>query len=142
MTEPDMTRYLMPLRTAAELCLTAIDRMEGGETFILKMPRVRVGDLVEVLVEAYAGRFGYRADEIEIEHIGARAGEKLHEALMTDAESRRAIELGDMWVVPRAGVEPSRVAAPEPPELLDRTAIRDLLDSAGWLTPEAIPTLS
>ncbi|MEO5985680.1 MAG: SDR family NAD(P)-dependent oxidoreductase [Candidatus Limnocylindria bacterium] len=143
-TDPEMTRYVMPLRTAVGLCLTAIERMEGGEVFILKMPRIRVGDLVEVLIEAYAGRFGYRPDEIAVERIGVRAGEKLHEALMTADESDRAFELGEMWVVPGAatGDRPRPATLPEPGSLLDRDGLKDLLDSAGWLTPESILTLT
>ena len=69
-TDPEMTRYLMPLGDAVHLCLEAMARMEGGEVFILEMPRVRVGDLVEVLIEAYAPQFGFRPDEIAIEAIG------------------------------------------------------------------------
>ena len=139
-TDAEMTRYLMPLRKAADLCLTAIERMEGGEVFILKMPRVRVGDLVEVLIEAYASRFGYRPDEIEIERIGARPGEKRDEALMTEEEALRARDADDMWVVPRAIPDGRGAARPGvgPSELLDRQAIRELLDSAGWLAPETV----
>lgn len=144
-TDPEMTRYLMPLGTAAQLCLTATERMEGGEVFILKMPRVRIGDLVEVLIEAYAGRFGFRADEIAIERIGVRPGEKVDEALMTVDESWRAVELGDMWVVPRiqpTEIGPRPTSNPAPAAVLDRQDLRDLLDSAGWLAPESIPKLA
>lgn len=141
-TDPQMTRYLMPLGRATALCLTALERMQGGEVFILKMPRVRLGDLVEVLIEAYAGRFGFRSDEIEIERIGARTGEKLDEELMTMDEARRAQELDEMWVIPRLSPpEGASVAAspPEPAPVLDRQDIRALLDRAGWLAPEWLP---
>lgn len=141
LTDPEMTRYLMPLGNASELCLTALERMDGGEVFILKMPRVRIGDLVEVLIEAYAGRCGYRIDEIATERIGVRPGEKIDEALMTADESWRALERADMWVVPRT---PPGEGGPRPPATssaptatLDRRGIRDLLDSAGWLAPES-----
>ncbi len=140
-TDPGMTRYLMPLGHAVDLCLTAVRRMEGGEVFILKMPRVRIGDLVEVLVDAYAGRFGFRADEIGVETIGIRAGEKSDEALMTADEAERARDAGDMWIVPRVrdtGAMPAEQSI-SPPPLLDRKAIRELLDSAGWLAPETLP---
>jgi hypothetical protein len=109
------------------------------------MPRVRVGDLVEVLVEAYAPQFGHRADEIEIETIGTRPGEKAHEALMTAEEAARAIVSENMYVVPpvpEGGVTPGgerQVAAPPP--LLDRSQVRDLLDAAGWLRPESLPSM-
>jgi UDP-N-acetylglucosamine 4,6-dehydratase/5-epimerase len=142
-TDPDMTRYLMPLGEAANLCLTAMERMNGGEVFILKMPRVRIGDLVDVLVEAYAGRFGYRPDQIAVEQIGMRAGEKFDEGLMTADERRRVRDLDDMWVVPRAttpAIAGGTVDDFAP--VLERQAIVELLDAAGWLQPEGSPKLA
>jgi FlaA1/EpsC-like NDP-sugar epimerase len=144
-TDPEMSRYMMPMADAIRLSFEAMARMEGGEVFILKMPRVRVGDLVEVLVEAYAPLFGYRADEIVVETIGPRPGEKWDEVLLTDAESLVADEVDDMYVL-RPGRQPrspgQAVAggrADEP--VLDRSQLRDLLDAAGWLRPEQLPTL-
>lgn len=144
-TEPEMSRYMMPMADAVRLCFRAMERMEGGEVFILKMPRIRVGDLVEVLLEAYAPAFGYRIDEIAVETIGVRAGEKWHELLLTDAEATMAEEVDDMYVL-RPGAQPrspgrtvSGGRADEP--FLDRAQLRELLDAAGWLRPESLPTL-
>jgi UDP-N-acetylglucosamine 4,6-dehydratase len=142
-TEPEMTRYLMPLADAVQLCLEAMSRMTGGEVFILKMPRVRVGDLVETLIEAYAPKFGFRASDIVVETIGARSGEKVHEVLMSASEARRAHLIGPMFVVPAGaaaggGSGPGKVATDEPP-LLDRAQIRELIGRAGWLEPERVP---
>jgi FlaA1/EpsC-like NDP-sugar epimerase len=144
-TDPEMSRYLMPVGDAVRLCFEAMARMEGGEVFILKMPRIRVGDLVEVLVEAYAPLFGFRTDEIAIQAIGARAGEKWHEVLLTDAEALAAEEIDGMYVL-RATREPrgpgQAVSGGRADEaLLDRAQLRDLLDVAGWLRPEQLPTL-
>ena len=143
-TDPAMTRYLMPISDAVRLCFAAVERMTGGEVFILKMPRVRTGDLVQVLVEAYAPQFGYRPDEIAIEVIGARPGEKRDEVLMTHEESLAATELDDMYLVrphsaePRG--EPVRGGQADEP-LLEPAAVRELLDAAGWLRPETLPSL-
>ena len=144
-TDPEMSRYMMPVGDAVRLCFEAMQRMEGGEVFILKMPRVRVGDLVEVLVEAYAPQFGFRTDEIGVETIGARAGEKRHEVLLTDDEAAAATEVDGMFVVgarrePRPdGSLVTGGRADEP--LLSRADLRDLVDAAGWLRPETLPTL-
>jgi FlaA1/EpsC-like NDP-sugar epimerase len=113
--------------------------------FILKMPRVRVGDLVEVLVEAYAPQFGYRPDEIEIEVIGTRPGEKAHEALMTAEEAERASVDERMYIV-RALASEMPPAAPgeaesAPQPVLDRSEVRDLLAAADWLHPEILPSM-
>jgi FlaA1/EpsC-like NDP-sugar epimerase len=143
-TDPEMTRYLMPVDDAVRLCFDAMARMQGGEVFILKMPRVRIGDLVEVLVEAYAPLFGKRAADIELRTIGARAGEKHDEVLLTDDEAAVAESVDGMLVVPPPSA-PRTEATPrapagggrgdEPP--LDRQQIRELLERAGWLRPAA-----
>jgi FlaA1/EpsC-like NDP-sugar epimerase len=147
-TDPEMTRYLMPVEDAVRLCFDAMERMRGGEVFILKMPRVRVGDLVEVLIEAYSPLFGRRPSEVELKTIGARAGEKRDEVLLTDDEARVARDEDGMLVVPAVGNGPASGAGyasdgggrgEEP--VLPRSEIRELLDRAGWLTPAA-PILS
>lgn len=142
-TDPDMTRYLMPLGDAVRLCIEAMTRMEGGEVFILRMPRVRVGDLVETLIEAYAPQFGFRPADIAVETIGVRTGEKSHEVLMSAAEARRAHVIDAMYVVPgrreeEIGPHTSEALVDEPP-LLDRTQVRELIERAGWLDPERAP---
>lgn len=143
-TDPEMTRYLMPMTDAVRLCFEAMERLEGGEVFILKMPRIQIGDLVEVLIEAYAPQFGFRADEIQIETIGIRPGEKRHEVLLTNDEALAADEINGMYVihagrVPRAGQPVHGGRADEP--LLGRAELRELVDAAGWLRPEQLPTL-
>ena len=144
-TDPQMSRYLMPIGDAVRLCFDAMQRMEGGEVFILKMPRVVTGDLVEVLIEAYAPQFGFRPDQIRVETIGARPGEKLHEALLTADEALAADEVDGMYVVrpgrtPRADGSAVHGGRGDDP-LLDRGQLRALLDSAGWLRPELLPSL-
>ena len=141
-TDPEMTRYLMPIGDAVRLCFAAMERMTGGEVFILKMPRVRTGDLIEVLVEAYAPQFGYRPDEIATEVIGARPGEKRHEVLLTPLEALSADELDDMYVVSDATARSKPVHGGQADEaLLDRAQVRELIDAAGWLRPESLPSL-
>jgi len=144
-TDPEMSRYMMPMRDAVRLCFEAMQRMAGGEVFILKMPRIRTGDLVEVLIEAYAPQFGFRPNEIAIETIGARAGEKRHEVLLTEDEALAAEETEGMYVVgplrqPR-GDHAAVVGGRGDEPLMERSALRELIDAAGWLRPELLPTL-
>lgn len=98
-TDPEMTRFIMPIDEAAELVLQAHDRMTSGEVFVLKMPTFRVGTLAEAMVEEYASEFGHTSDEIEIEIIGARPGERVHEKLISADESAQARELENMYVI-------------------------------------------
>lgn len=141
-TNPDMTRYMMPISDAVQLCFAAMSHMEGGEVFILKMPRVRIGDLIEVLIEMYAPQFGYNPREIRVEVIGMQAGEKRDEALMTADEAAAAVELDRMYVVRSRSAQPETkplITGLGNEPLLARSEIKDLIDSAGWLRPETVP---
>jgi FlaA1/EpsC-like NDP-sugar epimerase len=98
-TSEAMTRYVMTIPQSVRLVLGAAARMRGHEIFILKMNRMRILDLAEVMIEALAPRCGYRASQIAIEIIGERPGEKTHELLITEEESAFAEELDDLIVV-------------------------------------------
>ena len=98
-TDPDMTRFVMPIEEAAGLVLEAHDRMTSGEVFVLKMPAFRVGDLAEVMVEQYAPLLGYDPEDVPIERVGARPAERVHEKLVSRDESTYARDLGDMFAI-------------------------------------------
>ena len=98
-TNPNMTRFMMSIAKAVELVLKAAGMAKGGEIFIFKMPILRLGDLAEVMIEELAPEYGYSPDEIKIEIIGRRAGEKLYEELMTEDEAMTAYEDEEMFVV-------------------------------------------
>ena len=87
-TDERMTRFWITLAQAVDLVLLALDRMAGGEVFIPKIPSIRVPDLAEAI-----------APGVPRDIIGIRAGEKLHEVLVTADESRHTIDAGDVYVV-------------------------------------------
>lgn len=98
-TDPDMTRFIMPLSDAAELVLSAHERMTSGEVFVLKMPSFRVGDLARAAISHFAPSYGYDPEAIETEVVGTRPAERYHEKLIAPDESRQARELEDMYVI-------------------------------------------
>ncbi len=97
-TDRRMTRFIMTIEEATGLVLKATFLARGGEVFITKMPVMRIMDLAEVMIEVLAPQYGRRPEEIEIREIGAKPGEKLYEELMTQEETRRSLELEDMFV--------------------------------------------
>ena len=98
-TDERMTRFIMHIHEAAKLILTAGSLSNGGEIFILKMPSVKVPDLAEAMIEYYAPKYGFNIDDIDVEIIGRRVGEKLHEELMTPEEIVCAEDNGDLFII-------------------------------------------
>lgn len=136
LTDPDMTRFIMPLNMAVELVLQAVEMAEGGEIFIFKMPTLRIGDLVEVMIEELAPQYGHDPKNIEVKMIGKRAGEKTYEELLTKDEATGAHETGEMFVIPYQSPEKdklkeaqavARCYTTEEQPLLNKEDIRELL---------------
>lgn len=99
MTDPQMTRFVMSVPQAVRLVIDSVDLAYGGEVFITKMPVVRIADLVTAMIEELSPQYGFEPEQIEIKIIGAKAGEKLYEELMSQEEIRRAVELKDYYSV-------------------------------------------
>ena len=98
-TDPEMTRFFMDIPAAADLIIKSCILANGGETFILKMPVIKISDLATCMIEEYAPASGYVPSNIAIKEIGKRSGEKLFEELMTDIESSNAYENDEMFVI-------------------------------------------
>ncbi|WP_304544091.1 SDR family NAD(P)-dependent oxidoreductase [Sulfurimonas microaerophilic] len=98
-TDERMTRFIMTIEEACSLVLEASLLAKGGEVFVTKMPVMRIVDLAQAMIELVAPMFGRKAEDIEIEYIGSKPGEKLYEELMTDEETVRAYELDNMFTV-------------------------------------------
>jgi len=139
-TDGEMTRFMMTIPEAVGLVLKAATRATAGEVFILKMPALRVEDLVRVAIEEFAARYGRKAGDIPIDIKGIRAGEKLHESLLSPDEYSRTEELDDMFVIhsffdkafnPDSARQPSvaEYLSNEAP-LLTRDQIRELMRKA------------
>jgi FlaA1/EpsC-like NDP-sugar epimerase/ActR/RegA family two-component response regulator len=83
-THKDMTRYFMTIPEACRLILQAGAIGKGGEIFVLKMGTpIRIDSLARDMITLS----GFKPDEdIHIEYVGLRPGEKLYEELITDGE--------------------------------------------------------
>jgi len=87
-TDRRMTRFWLTLEQAVRFVIRCVERMKGGEVFVPKIPSMKIVDLAEAV-----------APGCEIEDIGVRPGEKLHEALVSENEARHTLDLGDMFVI-------------------------------------------
>jgi UDP-N-acetylglucosamine 4,6-dehydratase len=86
-TDPRMTRFWITLDQGTRFVISCLERMKGGEVFVPKMPSMRTVDLAKAM-----------APDAEIEYIGIRPGEKLHEALIAEEEARLTIDAGDRFI--------------------------------------------
>jgi len=101
-TDRRMSRFVMSLSEAVEFIFKATLLAKGGEVFVLKMPVVRIIDLVEVIEQSLGCHNN-------IKEIGIKSGEKLYEELMTKEEERRALERDDMYIILPAVREFSKI---------------------------------
>jgi UDP-N-acetylglucosamine 4,6-dehydratase len=87
-TDDRMTRFWISLDQGVRFTIRCLEQMQGGEVFVPKIPSMKVIDLAQAI-----------APGCQVKRIGIRAGEKLHEALVSEDEARHTVELGDMYVV-------------------------------------------
>ncbi|GGA31668.1 polysaccharide biosynthesis protein [Paenibacillus physcomitrellae] len=92
-TDKDMTRFFLTREEALRLLLKAAEASAGGETFVMKMKACKIIDLAEVMLKQ-AGR-----DPRDYKLTGIRAGEKLHEVLISPFESPRTYEYNEQYYV-------------------------------------------
>jgi len=87
-TEPNMTRFLLPLKEATGLVTFALEKGRQGDIFVRKAPSCSVGDLAQAVKNIF------RSDS-EIKIIGMRHGEKLYETLASKGELLRSEDMGE-----------------------------------------------
>jgi UDP-N-acetylglucosamine 4,6-dehydratase len=98
-TDPRMTRFWITLPEAIDFVLSSLVIMRGGEIFVPKIPSMKVVDLAVAM-----------SPHGEIEVVGIRPGEKLHEMMISSDDARTTVDLGDRYAIEPAFVEYSRDA--------------------------------
>jgi FlaA1/EpsC-like NDP-sugar epimerase len=119
-TDPEMTRFIMSIEEAVDLIINAGELSRGGEVFVTKMPAIRIKDLAEVMIRELAPVHGHRSEDIQIQIIGHKAGEKMYEELMNIEETRRSWELERYFVVLPAFTDIYREIVYEYPDIKSR----------------------
>ena len=87
-TDARMTRFWITLEQGVAFVLKSVERMQGGETFVPKIPSARITDLAEAI-----------APGMPVETIGIRPGEKLHEVMCPKDDSHLTLEFPDHYVI-------------------------------------------
>ena len=87
-TDDKMTRFNISLEEGAELVLFALNHQLGGEIFVPKIPSYRILDVAKAV-----------APNCEVQVIGIRPGEKLHEEMITATDSLSTIDVGPYYAI-------------------------------------------
>jgi UDP-N-acetylglucosamine 4,6-dehydratase len=95
-TDERMTRFWITLEQGVGFVLDSLERMEGGELFVPKIPSMKVVDVAAAL-----------APECGIEVVGIRPGEKLHEVMIGEDDARLTADCDDHYVIlpPRSAAD-------------------------------------
>jgi UDP-N-acetylglucosamine 4,6-dehydratase/5-epimerase len=87
-TDKKMTRFWITLDQGVEFVLSNLEIMQGGEIYIPKIPSMKIVDVAEAM-----------APNIQQRVIGIRPGEKIHEVMITEDDSRYTFELKDRFII-------------------------------------------
>jgi len=87
-TDPRMTRFWITLDQGVRFVIRCIEQMHGGEIFVPKIPSMKLLDMAQAV-----------GPDCQIDCIGIRPGEKLHEVLLSEDESRQTVEVDDMYII-------------------------------------------
>jgi UDP-N-acetylglucosamine 4,6-dehydratase (inverting) len=87
-TDARMTRFNITLSEGVDLVLYALGNMWGGEIFVPKIPSYRIEDVAKAI-----------APEVELEYVGIRPGEKLHEEMITETDALNSVEFDKYFVI-------------------------------------------
>jgi UDP-N-acetylglucosamine 4,6-dehydratase len=87
-TSEEMTRFSLTLDESIAFVMMAIEKSWGGELFIPKIPSYRINDLAKAI-----------CTDCKIEIVGLRAGEKIHEEMITESDSLNTVDCGNYFVI-------------------------------------------
>ena len=87
-TDERMTRFMITLEQGVELVWHAFNDMVGAEIYVKKIPSMRVVDLAKTV-----------APQAQLEFIGIRPGEKLHEQMISEEDAFHTYEYADHFKI-------------------------------------------
>ncbi len=128
-TDERMTRFWITLQQGVDFVLSCFELMHGEEIFVPKIPSMKVVDLARVM-----------APDLELEFVGIRPGEKLHEMMITEDDARNTVELADRFVIRPPMPRDDDISYPDArPVAEDFSYVSDCNDD--WLDAERLRTI-
>jgi UDP-N-acetylglucosamine 4,6-dehydratase len=87
-TDERMTRFWLTIENGVQFVLDSLERMHGGEIFVPKIPSFKITDVARIV-----------SPGVPTKVIGIRAGEKLHEVMITEDDSHTTVEFEDHYAI-------------------------------------------
>jgi UDP-N-acetylglucosamine 4,6-dehydratase (inverting) len=87
-TDYRMTRFWITLDQGVDLVFRALSEARGGEIYVSKIPSYKITDLAKAM-----------KSDVELREVGIREGEKLHEVMITEEDSRLTYDYGDHYII-------------------------------------------
>lgn len=87
-TDMNMTRFWISLSQGVNFVLQTLARMHGGETFVPKIPSIRICDLATAI-----------APDIPQKEVGIRPGEKIHELMCPRDDAMHVLEFDNFFII-------------------------------------------
>jgi UDP-N-acetylglucosamine 4,6-dehydratase/5-epimerase len=91
-TDKEMTRFNISLEDGVEMVLWAIENALGGEIFVPKIPSYKIETVAKAI-----------APSAQMDYVGIRPGEKIHEEMITSSDSFYTIDIGKYYAILSAG---------------------------------------
>ncbi len=134
-THQDITRYFMTIPEACQLVLEAGAMGVGGEIFVFDMGEsVKIFDLAKKMIKLSGYKY---PEEIDIEIVGLRPGEKLYEELLTDNENTQPTYHAKIMIAKVSEIDTKNVLkAIESMKLLSSTEDKEIVQQLKLIVPE------
>ena len=87
-TDPEMTRFNISLSEGVDMVLWALENAVGGEIFVPKIPSYKITDVAKAI-----------CSKCEIEIVGIRPGEKMHEEMISATDSLNTVDIGNYYAI-------------------------------------------
>ena len=132
----EMSRFMLTLSEAIHLVFYALKNAKGGEIFVKKAPATKIVDLAQVYAENITKKKNY-----PIQFVGRRAGEKIHEVLVSEEEMRNVKEMKDHYIIHRelefdlASLKKERLSeySSDSVPLLTKKDLKKIMKNLSWI---------
>ncbi len=129
-TDENMTRFWVSVSQATNFVESSFQLMAGGEVFIPKIPSMSVVNLAKAM-----------APDKPFHVIGIRPGEKLHETMVPEGDSKNTYDIGDRYIIESAldlPIEPLKARFPKTIKLVPEKFVYSSDQNKEWLYIEEL----